>query len=283
MSDDDIATTQGGPAEPAADEVRLHPPRGRTRVGATASIALVAALVVTGVGFGGVALGRSGSSGRAQQPKAELDAAQSSVAPDATITVTGSGTVRGTPDTVSFQIGVHTVEPAATTALSDNDSQVTSLEGTLMNHGVTKADLQTSGLDIFENTSHGVLTGFTVDDDLNVTMHGIADAGAAIEAAAQAVGNGIQLYGISFSISNDSSLLASARAKAMQNAATEASQVATAANATLGNVVRVTDQENASTGVNYGDALAATSASVPVEAGSQPVNVQVTVVYALKG
>ena len=186
MSDDDIATTQGGPAEPAADEVRLHSPRGRTRVGATASIALVAALVVTGVGFGGVALGRSGSSGRAQQPKAELDAAQSSVAPDATITVTGSGTVRGTPDTVSFQIGVHTVEPAATTALSDNDSQVTSLEGTLMNHGVTKADLQTSGLDIFENTSHGVLTGFTVDDDLNVTMHGIADAGAAIEAAAQA-------------------------------------------------------------------------------------------------
>jgi len=71
-----------------------------------------------------------------------------------------------------------------------------------------------------------VVTGFTVANYLDVTMHQIKKAGGAIDAAAHAVGNGIQLNGITFSISNESKLLASARAKAMRNAHTEAAQVA---------------------------------------------------------
>jgi len=43
-----------------------------------------------------------------------------------------------------------------------------------------------------------VVTGFTVQDTLNVTMHKVRRAGAAIDAAAKAVGNGVQLNGVSF-------------------------------------------------------------------------------------
>ncbi|MGO9559133.1 MAG: SIMPL domain-containing protein [Acidimicrobiales bacterium] len=285
MSDDDSATTEGGPAVPAAGDARLHPPRERTGVGATASIALVAALVVTGVGFAGIALGHSDGTPAATKPAPVLDATHTTVSSNATITVTGSGTVQGTPDTVSFQIGVNTVQPTATAALSQNNSQVVTLERTLMQHGVTQPDMQTSGLDIYENTNkYGTLTGFTVDDDLNVTMQGISNAGGAIDAAAQAVGNGIQLYGISFSIANQSGLLAAARSRAMQNARTEATQLAVGAGETLGGIVRVTDQENAAPQLYYnGGDFAAASAGVPVDAGRQPISVQVTVVYALNG
>ena len=70
----------------------------------------------------------------------------------------------------------------------------------------------------------------------------------------------------------------------MQNARTEADQLAAGAGLSLGPIVRVTDQENAQPTYYYGDALraAAGSASVPLEQGSQPISVQVSVVYSLQ-
>jgi hypothetical protein len=204
---------------------------------------------------------------------------------NATINVTGSGTVQGTPDTVNFQIGVSNTASSAVQALNANNQQIASLEAALAQHGVTKADMQTSGLAIYDNTNMaGVITGFTVSNSLSVTMHNLKDAGAAIDAGAQVAGNNVQLSGITFSISNDSKLLAAARAKAMKNAHTEASDVAKGANVSVGHVLKVTDQENTSSpNIIYPgvQSFASAARSVPIEAGTQSINVQVTVTYAL--
>jgi uncharacterized protein YggE len=124
-------------------------------------LTMVTALVVVAVGFVGVVLGHSKTSRTF------------------TITVTGSGTVHGTPDTINFQIGVSTVNPSATAAFNENDSRMSALEAALEKHGVTKSEMQTSGLNIYDNTNNqGVVTGFTVQDTLNVTMHRVQSAGA---------------------------------------------------------------------------------------------------------
>ena len=231
-------------------------------------VGLVAVLVLLAVGFTGAALKHSNKT-----------------AAPATISVTGSATVKGTPDTVNFQIGMETTNADAAAALSLNNGRVTSLEAALMKHGVTKKEMQTSGLDIQENTNNfGTVTGFTVSDTLNVTMHQITKAGAAIEAAAQAGGNGVELNGITFSISNDSKLLSAARAKAMRNAHTEASNIAIAGGTSLTGIVKVVDQENQNSilpspvGFN---AAATALKSVPLQAGSESLSVQVSVVYSL--
>lgn len=230
-------------------------------------VALVAVIVIIAVGFAGAAL------------------KSSSKASPATISVTGTATVKGTPDTVSFQIGMETVNVNAATALTLNNQRVAALEAALLKNGVTKKEMQTSGLDISANTNNtGVVTGFTVDDDLNITMHDLKNAGAAIEAAAQAGGNGVELNSIDFSISNDSTLLAKARAEAMRNAHTEASNIASAGGTTLTGIVKVVDQENQSSvlpsPVNF-QAAASAVRSVPIQAGSESLSVQVSVVYSL--
>jgi len=204
----------------------------------------------------------------------------------AQITVTGTATVQGTPDTVSFQIGVHTTGLTASTALARNNREVRDLEAALESHGVGASEMQTSQLDIYDNTnSAGDVTGFSVDDDVEVTMHQVGDAGSALDAAARSVGNEVSLYGISFSISNTSGLLATARAEAMTNARTEADQLAAGAGLTLGPIVKVTDEENTQPTYYYGDTLSAAvpRASVPLEGGTQPISVQVSVVYDLQG
>lgn len=238
----------------------------------------IVVLVVLAIGAVGLIVGRSGRAGAAGAV--------------GTITVTGSGTVQGVPDTLQFSVGVDTVRGTATGALSANDVTMQNLENTLRRHGVEKKDLQTSNLNIYENTNNkGVLTGFTVDDTLNVTMNNVNDkgnlakAGGAIEGAAQAAGQGIQFNGITFSITNQSSLLAAARAKAMQDALTEAQQDATAGGTSVGGVVKINDQVNQQVEpITYGfsDYASAERASgVPLESGTQPVSVQVTVEYTL--
>jgi hypothetical protein len=148
---------------------------------------------------------------------------------------------------------------------------------------VTKKELQTSGLNIYDNTNNqGTVTGFTVEDTLNVTMHHVQRAGAAIDAAARAAGNGVELNGVSFTITNDSSLLRAARVRAMDNARLAAGQLAKAGDAHVTGIVKITDNENQSSGIYYPAFNAsALHAAVPIQTGSQPVNVQVTVIYSL--
>lgn len=229
-------------------------------------VTMVTALVVAAVGFAGVALGHTKSGATS------------------TITVTGSGTVQGVPDTINFQIGVSTTNPTVTGALGENDTKVRGLEAALGKNGVTKKEMQTSGLNIYENTNrYGTVTGFTVQDTLSVTMHQVKRAGTAIDAAARAVGNGVQFDGVSFTITNDSALLRAARIRAIDNAHLAAGQIAKAGATHVTGIVKITDNENQSSGI-YNAPLAtgaAFRASVPIQTGSQPVNVQVTVIYSL--
>ena len=276
MSDLSSPSTESPRATPLAD------PAADRHLGARSAprgawFGAVVVIVVLAIGAVGLLVGRSTRAG-----------ATGAVG---TITVTGSGTVQGVPDTLQFSVGVVTVRGTATGALTANDATVQRLENALVRRGIKQKDLQTSDLNIYENTNNqGQLTGFTVDDTLNVTMHGVdkpgnlAKAGGAIESAARAAGNGIQFNGITFSITNQSSLLAAARIKAMNDALTEARQDASAGGTSVGGVVKISDQVNQQVQpFTYGFAAANTSlhAGVPLEAGTQPVSVQVTVVYSL--
>jgi uncharacterized protein YggE len=253
-----------------------------------ALLASTGVLAVAAVGLSSAALARSGSGAAAgsvrRQGTVRLTAAVAPPHPTgATITVTGQGTVHGRPDTVSFTIGIHSSAATATAAITANNTQVAALEATLVKNGVRSRQMQTSNLDVYTQTDkYGNVTGFAVDDDLDVSMRNGPHVGSALEAAAQGAGNGIQLYGISFSIDNQSALLQAARADAMTNARTEAAQVAQGTGLRLGPVVKVTDQENTSQPVypQYNTALSR-SAGVPIQSGNQSLSVSVSVVYQL--
>jgi len=256
-----VSTHDPAPSNPT---FRLRGPSAVLRM----ALLIVFAAVIAVIAFVGETLGHSHSSAGA-----------------ATITVTGSGTVTGTPNTVSFQIGVSTTARSAAAALRQNNVKTSAMEHSLLTNGVTKKNLQTSDLSIYDNTnSSGAVISFTVSDQLTVTMHDLAKAGAAIDAASNTAGNGVQFSGVSFSISNQSKYLARARTKAMQNARLEASQIARGGGTSLGSIVKVTDHENTgSTGIilPFTQFASAAAKSVPIESGSQSLNVQVTVVYAL--
>ncbi|MHB8826379.1 MAG: SIMPL domain-containing protein [Acidimicrobiales bacterium] len=204
----------------------------------------------------------------------------------ATITVTGSGTAQGAPDTLSYQIGVNSTAATVAAALEENNSRVGALESSLVANGIARKDMQTTGLNISTNTnSSGVVTGFTVSDVLSVVTHRLASAGRTLDAAVRVAGNGAQLYGVTFSLSNQSRILAAARGDAMRNARTAAGEYASAAGASVRRVIKISEQNTASPlpYAVYGTGFSAAKSSVPLQRGTTSVNALVTVVYALNG
>jgi hypothetical protein len=148
--------------------------------------------------------------------------------------------------------------------------------------------MQTSNLSIDPTyDSSGTITGYQASDELTVTLHDLSRSGAVIDAAARSVGNDVQLDGVSFSVADTSPLLAEARASAMRAARARASALAAAAGVSLGPIVSIHDDEQQqgppSPFVSASAASAGTMRSVPIEAGTQQLSVQVDVVYELRG
>ena len=89
------------------------------------------------------------------------------------------------------------------------------------------------------------------------------------------------MQGISFSIDDDSALLAAARTKATKRARAQAEQLASGADVEVGEVRSITESTSGIPLTYAGDA-AKEAASTPVMPGSQTLSVQATVVFAIR-
>ena len=231
--------------------------------------ALAAVVLVTGGAAAAKVAGPPARAARAVAPVA-----------GATVTVTGNGSVTVVPDTLTLQIGATTNAPTAVGALDSNDAAVSRLQSVLRSAGVAASDMQTSDLQLSANTnSRGTVTGYQASDQLTVTMHQLSSAGAVIDAAAHAVGNDVQIQGITFSRADTAPYERAARTAAVHQAATEAAALAAAAGDQLGGVVKITDEVAQPPEVL--GATASRAAAVPVQAGTATVSAQVQIVYAL--
>lgn len=197
------------------------------------------------------------------------------------ITVSGTGEVKGSPDTATISIGVETQAAHATDCLQQNATKTTALVALLQADGVSGKDIQTGQLSVQPTYSDGrVITGYTAEETLTVTFHDLSRAGAILDAAAGVAGDAARVQGIQFGISDTGSLLADARKQAVQSAMTKAQQMADAAGVHILDVRSITESSAVSP-VYHGAAdlpAAGAAISTPVDAGQETLSVSVTLV-----
>ncbi len=199
-----------------------------------------------------------------------------------TITAQGTGKVLGTPDIATIGLGVETNAASAKEALDQNNKIATDLITVLKDNGVAPEDLQTSQLSVnpvYDDKT--TITGYQVTNLVTVTLRDIPGAGALIDLAGRTAGNAARVQQLSFSIADDSELKARARADAVKQAQAQAKQMADAAGVQLGAVHSITEVPTYDA-IPYATATADSAAAgppVPIEPGSQQLNVVVQVVY----
>ncbi len=228
---------------------------------------------------GAFSIGNSRNGGSPGAQAATLTAAPSS---SGRITVTGVGTVTGTPNQLVLSMGVQVNGATVTSALGQADQGVRKVTAALRERGVAAADIQTSGLTIWPNYQGGsqIPVSYGVSESLTATLTTLSVAGGQIGAAVNAGGNAVTVDNVSLNLTDSGSLLAAARASAVKDAQAKAAQFARALAEPLGPVISVTPDDE-STPIAFGaNASPAKAGPVPISPGTQQVTVSITVVYA---
>jgi len=209
-----------------------------------------------------------------------------------TVAVDGVGVVSGVPDTVTLSLGVSVEGDSAAAALASANSKANALIDTLTGAGVAKTDIQTGYVSVwprYRDMSQDV-DGYWASNSVNAVLHEIDRAGAVIDAATDAVGDGITMGGVSFSIDDTSGLYTQARKMAIDEAKRRAGELAGAAGVSVGAVMSINesaqeipyratyDSRSASTVAAAGGA-----APMPIEPGKQELQLRVQVVFELVG
>jgi uncharacterized protein YggE len=213
--------------------------------------------------------------------------------PARTISMSGTGDATGVPDEMTFKLSVGSTADDVSTALDQASSKMKQAVAALRENGVEKEDTETTGLSIdptyhYYNNQSPVLTGYRVRQSMEVHVRSLRGAGKALSAAIAAGGNSARISNLSLAIGDVDSLLSRARDKAVEEATTKAKQYAEATGQHLGDVVTL--KEVSATPANQLDQAFATSyesmdraalKAVPIQAGSEKLDVEVSVVWEL--
>ena len=199
------------------------------------------------------------------------------------ITTQGTGIVNGAPDTVTIVLGVETRAAAATAAMAENAELAGALIQTIKDQGVDDEDISTMNLSVQPNYQPaGTIDGYTVTNQVEATLRDISRSGDLIDAAAGSAGDAIRVQQLTFSIADDSTLRAEARARAVTQAQQQAQQIADAAGSELGSVHSIVEAPaDGAIPFPQARAMADSAASTPIEAGSQELSVEVMVTYEI--
>ncbi len=207
----------------------------------------------------------------------------------AKLTVQGTGLATGTPDTLTIDITISTTNATAQAALAENNNEATAVIAAFAAGGVTKQNIQTTGLSVQPNYTFTngteVLTGYGVNNTVTAMVTNLASAGNVIDAVSDAAGNAGQINSVSYSIKDPRELENQARTDAVHQAVGHAQTMAASAGERLGSVCSLTDTtptSQANPGFNTAAGTAAQKSAVPLEVGSQQASAQVTIVYSLK-
>jgi len=205
---------------------------------------------------------------------------------DHTLSVTGNGTSRVPPDLAVASIGVRVQDQDAGAAVGENSTKSNAVISAIKTLGIEDKDIQTTNFSIVAQEQfdrEGNPTGeviYITDNTVTVTVRDLSRLGDVLDQAVQAGANSI--FGVYYSVEDQSAALAEAREKALADAKARADQLAEGSGVILGRVLSVSESTYGSPVFSSFERQAADLSGVPVSGGNLNVEIQVYVTYEIK-
>ncbi len=205
------------------------------------------------------------------------------------LNVNGLGQAFLSPDIAYIYIGVHTEGASASEAVSANKDQTNAVMEAIKSAGVDAKDIRTTNFSIWPSQQYspeGVATGtiYIVDNQVYITVRDLDKLGDLLDDTISAGANSIN--SIQFDVADKSEALKEARANAVENAKTQATELAGAAGVELGDIQSINFYDSSPypifEGKGGGGGFAVADASVPVQPGQLTISVTVSLAYEIK-
>jgi hypothetical protein len=206
-----------------------------------------------------------------------------------TLNVNGLGTTYLTPDIAYIYIGVHNEGATASETVAANKVQTNAVLDALKKAGVDEKDLRTTNFSIWPTQQYspeGVATGSTymVDNTVYVTVRDLDGLGDLLDDTISAGANSIN--SIQFDVADKTAAVKEARALAVEDAKTQAQELADAAGISLGDIQNISFYDNSPypvfEGKGGGGGAMAADTSVSIQPGQLTISVSVNITYAIK-
>lgn len=200
------------------------------------------------------------------------------------ISVSGTGEITGTPDTITVDLGVSvlgdSVEEATTSAAQAAQALIDSLKA----NGVDPKSITTTNYSIYpeydyRNESERLL-GYRVNNTVRAKISDVTKSGSVIDDATSAAGDAARVSGISFSIEDDAKMVEGAREAAWNDAFAKASQLAELAGRKLGPVVSISETVSRPPVPIDFARLEAADGGTPIEPGTASVSIGLQVEFS---
>jgi uncharacterized protein YggE len=202
-----------------------------------------------------------------------------------TVSVSATGSVIAEPDVAYISAGVVTEAETAKAAIARNSAIMAKVIDGLKDAGIAAKDLQTTQIDVqprYTQAKEGrpaTISGYRVSNQVRVTVRDAKRTGEILDRAISLGAN--QIGQISFDVADSERLKDAARTRAMDNARRRAELYAKAAAAQLGPVLRIAEG-SVLLDLTGGAAVRYAGHGVQIEPGTRRLEVQVSVVYALR-
>lgn len=240
--------------------------------------AFLVVLVVSAVCFGMPALQRFNNS----------------LAASRTITVSAQGMTTASPDTadISFSVLSQGQDPQSLSA--NNTQKMNAVLQFVSSQNIASSDIQTTAYDLEPNYQYdkvsqkNIINGYTLTQTVTVKIRNLNNVATVLGGLAPLGVN--EIGGVTFTIDDDTAVVAAARADAFAKAETKAQSMAQEAGVSLGQVVNVSENSvvpfpyYANT-MSYGATAGGVAASVPapsIQPGSQQVTDNISITYSLR-
>ena len=248
----------------------------------------IAGLVLIFALVAGIVLGRGNFAPQTAQAQVET------MDHHRTITVVGEGVVKIKPDIAQVNIGVEVVKPTVKEASGAANEIMDAVLAALAEAGVEEKDIQTSGFSIWVERVYGPDGSFDdeqnryhVNNNVFAVLRDLDSVGETLDAAIEAGANNI--YGVTFSLDNPKSVESDARAKAVENAAAKAAELAELNGAEVGAVESISEVVGQGGGYFGGNFAAAAPAfggggggGTSVSPGELSLSMQLQITYELQ-
>ncbi len=206
------------------------------------------------------------------------------------ITVSGQGTVTAKPDTALLSLGVSVLASTARDARDQAADAMDDLLGSLKGNGIDDKEINTTQFSLNPEYDYSVgqprLTGYRVTNTVSVKVTELDRAPEVIDEAVDAVGDPIQISGVTFTVDDPGPLLSQARAGAMADAQAKAQQLAELGGVGLGKPIAISETSGGGPPPIFFEAAAAKAQaggpSTPIAPGQLELSVSVQVTYAIQ-
>lgn len=200
--------------------------------------------------------------------------------------VNGHGEIYAVPDLAYVTVGVHTESEDVAQALDKNNAQAQLVVEALKRQGIADKDIRTAQFSVSpvqRSAPDGSPqpTVYVVDDTVEVTVRDVGKLGSILDEVSKAGSN--EISGVRFGSSQQAQLLSQARDAAIQDAKTQAAEMAKTSGVQLGTL-----QSISATGVQpvflseIRNVPSAQAATPPIASGQLLITADVTLVYEIR-